>query len=109
MVFFDLSNPILAICALVVAMVLIGVARYTRKSIFASINLFLFLALIIIHVMQFMTATSEMHRNLFISLGFDFVFILLTFISYLWIDDMEAKEKDKKSVDNSLDWFWDKL
>ena len=40
------------------------------------------------------------------SIIFDLVFIFLSFISYLWIDDVEAKVKKKKVIDNSLDWFW---
>ena len=39
----------------------------------------------------------------------DFVFILITFFSYLWVDDIEAKVKGTKSIDNSLDWFWKKV
>ena len=37
------------------------------------------------------------------------IMILLSYISYLWVDDIEAKEKNKKSIDNSLDWFWKKI
>ena len=39
-------------------------------------------------------------------IAIDFVFILISFFSYLWVDDIEAKAKNKKSIDNSLDWFW---
>ena len=37
------------------------------------------------------------------------IFILVTFFSYLWVDDIEAKTFGKKSVDNTLDWFWKKI
>ena len=39
----------------------------------------------------------------------DFVFIFLSFISYLWIDDIQAKVEKKKSIDDSLSWFWAKV
>ena len=39
----------------------------------------------------------------------DLIFVLLSFIGYLWVDDIEAKVKKKKSIDNSLDWFWNKV
>ena len=35
-----------------------------------------------------------------------FRIILITFFAYLWVDDLEAKANNKKSIDNSLDWFW---
>ena len=38
-----------------------------------------------------------------------FIFVFLSFISYLWIDDIEAKERKVKSIDNSLEWFWKKV
>ena len=43
------------------------------------------------------------------SITFDLVFVFLSFISYLWIDDIEARAKNKKSLDNSLDWLWKKV
>ena len=39
----------------------------------------------------------------------DFVFVLITFFSYLWVDDIEARAIGKRSIDNSLDWFWKKV
>ena len=39
----------------------------------------------------------------------DFVFIFLSFISYLWIDEIQAKVENIKSIDNSLDWFWKRV
>lgn len=39
----------------------------------------------------------------------DFLFVLITFFSYLWVDDIESKFKGTKSIDNSLDWFWKKI
>ena len=43
------------------------------------------------------------------SLGVDAIMIFLSYIAYLWVDDIETKEKNKKSIDNSLDWFWKKV
>ena len=109
MILFDLSNPVLVIIALFLAIILVVIARSAKRSFIASINLFIFLALIIVHAVQFMTVAQELYRNLLISIGYDFAFILVTFLGYLWIDDMQAKEKNIKSIDNSLDWFWNKV
>ena len=43
------------------------------------------------------------------SMLYDFGFVLVTYLAYLWIDDIEAKHRNKKSIDNSLDWFWSKI
>ena len=32
--------------------------------------------------------------------------IFISYASYLWVDDVETKAKKKKSIDNSLEWFW---
>jgi len=53
--------------------------------------------------------SAEVLSNISFTMIFDLIFILLSFISYLWIDDIEAKVKKKKSIDNSLDWFWNKV
>ena len=46
---------------------------------------------------------------LYLSIAVDLVMLFLGFITYLWIDDIETKMGKKKSIDNSLDWFWNKV
>lgn len=38
-----------------------------------------------------------------------FALLLISFIAFLWVDDIVAKKKNKKSYDDSLSWFWDKI
>lgn len=38
-----------------------------------------------------------------------FALLLISFIAFLWVDDIVAKKKKKKSYDDSLSWFWDKI
>ena len=53
---------------------------------------------------------KEEYRDMLPVLGrcvaIDFVFIFISFFAYLWVDDIEAKKMEKKSIDNSLDWLW---
>ena len=35
--------------------------------------------------------------------------LFVSFFSYLWVDDIETKKLGKKSLDDSLDWFWKKV
>lgn len=59
-----------------------------------------------------MTLSEEFRylaANLSRCIAIDFVFILISFFAYLWVDDIETKKLGKKSIDNSLDWFWKKV
>ena len=53
--------------------------------------------------------SEEIYRAVTRSATIDLIFIFLSFISYLWVDDIEVKAGKKKSIDNSLEWFWNKV
>ena len=112
MLMINFADPlILLVGALLFVLVLI-LAKETKRSSIISIMLFAFTILLILHTITFLTnatLTKEDVSNLIYSMVFDLIFVLITFISYLWIDDIEAKEKKKKSMDNSLNWFWEKI
>lgn len=108
----NFTNPItLLIVTLLFALILI-LAKETKKSIIAAIMLFVFVGLLIIHSIMYTTGTTleaDVLSDITFTMIFDLIFVLLSFIAYLWIDDMEASVKKKKSIDNSLDWFWNKV
>ena len=83
MAIFNISNPLTLLLMLVATGLLIFLAQELKKSYISVIPLVFYLVLLIVHVIQ-----------------------LITFFAYLWVDDIEAKKLGKKSVDNSLDWFW---
>lgn len=112
MFIFDISNPLTLILMLAVTVLLIFLAQEIKKSSVAAIMLFVYLIILVIHVAQIATLSEEfryMLTTLSRCIAIDFVFVLITFFSYLWVDDIEAKVKGKKSIDNSLDWFWKKV
>lgn len=108
----NFTNPItLLIVTLLFALILI-LAKETKKSIIAAIMLFVFVGLLIIHSIMYTTGTTleaDVLSDITFTMIFDLIFVLLSFIAYLWIDDMEASVKKKKNIDNSLDWFWNKV
>ena len=112
MFIFDISNPLTLILMLAATVLLIFLAQEIKKSYITALPLFAYLILLIVHVAQLMTLPEE-YRYLIATLSrclaIDFVFILITFFSYLWVDDIEAKKLGKKSIDNSIDWFWKKV
>lgn len=109
---FDISNPLTLVLMLAATVLLIFLAQEIKKSYISAIVLFAYLIILIVHVAQMATLPEE-YRYLITTLSrcvaLDFLFILMSFFSYLWVDDIEAKVKGKKSIDNSLDWFWKKI
>ena len=109
MFILDITNGLTLVLLLAFTLLLIFLGRELKKSFITAIPLFSFLALLIMHVIQLMTLTveySHMSSTLTWCIILDFAFIFISFISYLWVDDLEAKKMNKKSIDNSLDWFW---
>lgn len=104
----DMSNPIVILVALVYAVVLIFLGVEIKRSLSPAIGLFSFIALLIMHAVQ-LTMNFYDSSILLKCISMDFIFIFLSYISYLWVDDIEAKHRNKESIDNSLDWFWKKV
>ncbi len=112
MFIFDISNPLTLILMLAATVLLIFLAQELKRSYIGAICLFAYLVILIVHVAQIATLSEEfryMLTTLSRCIAIDFVFVLITFFSYLWVDDIEAKAEGKKSIDNSLDWFWKKI
>ena len=109
MFLLDLTNFPVLILLLLYAIALIFLGRELKKSYITAIPLFTFLVLLVMHVIQLMTLTVdtiEYSQKLTWCVVLDLAFVFITFLSYLWVDDLEAKKYNKKSLDNSLDWFW---
>ena len=112
MFIFDISNPLTLILMLAATVLIIFLAQEVKKSYVAAIMLFAYLVILIVHVAQIATLSEEfryMITTLSRCIAIDFVFVLITFFSYLWVDDIEARAAGKRSIDNSLDWFWKKV
>lgn len=110
MFLIDISSPLSIIIAVILTLCTLLLAKETKNSILMAITLGVFIVLLVMHTIQ-LTTLSQLDlagilRNCLIV---DFIFILLSYISYLWIDEIETKYKNKKSIDNSLDWFWKKI
>ena len=105
----NIANPITILLITIGVGLLIFLGQEVKKSVTVAIPLFAFLILLIVHVAQIATLSAtnaDMLGTLYRCLALDFLFILVTFFGYLWVDDVEAKANNIKSIDNSLDWFW---
>lgn len=112
MFIFNVSNAITLLLLLAATILLVFLAQEIKKSSIVAIALIFYLVLLVIHVFQLVTlseASAYLSTTLSWCVVIDFIFIAITFISFLWVDDIEAKALNKKSIDNSLDWFWKEL
>lgn len=112
MFILDITAPLTVILLVIATILLIFLGKELKKSYITAIPLFAYLLLLVIHVIRLMTLPIEynyLSSTLSGCIVLDFAFIFITFISYLWVDDLEAKKYNKKSIDNSLDWFWKEI
>ena len=104
----NFTEPLALFIALLAFVLVLWFSYQSKKSVITGIMLFIFIAILVLHALEFSmgTLTQEGMQVAIQSIIFDLVFIFLSFISYLWIDDIEAKLKKKKVIDSSVDWFW---
>ena len=108
----DLSNPFNVFIALILFVLVVYLGKEIKRSNVTCIMLLAYLAIIVGHCIEFVLAkdpTGVVTSTLARCIAVDFIFIFLSFISYLWTDELERKERKIKSIDNSLDWFWKKV
>lgn len=112
MIILNMSDPVTLLLMLAATVLLIFLAQEIKKSYISAITLFSYLIILVVHVVQILTLSEEYRILLPViskCIAIDFVFVLITFFAYLWVDDIETKATGKKSIDNSLDWFWKKV
>ena len=112
MIVLNITNPLTLFLTVLAIALLIFLGQEVKKSIAVAIPLFVFLVLLIIHVGQVATISADLaylSSTLYKCIALDLLFILITFFAYLWVDDIEAKKNNVKSIDNSLDWFWKEI
>ena len=106
----NLTQPTGILIALLITVLFIVLGKEFKKSYLPVIGLSIFLILILMHTFQSLVLKDLYYKAIATkSLAIDAVMIFLSYFAYLWVDDIEAKEKNKKSIDNSLDWFWKKI
>ncbi|MGN1298660.1 MAG: hypothetical protein ACI4UE_01590 [Candidatus Scatovivens sp.] len=107
-IIFNTANPIIILVYTLIISGIIFLSRKSEKTIFPIILTIYMIVLLILHSTLKITDDTLM-KTKYISIAFDLIFLFLSFISFLWIDDINARKKNLKSYDNSLSWFWDEL
>lgn len=103
------ADPINAILLIGVTVLLLFLAKETKKSAIMQIALVVFLVILVIHAVMLANTDAQIVNVVTKCLSIDFGFIAISYFSYLWIDEIEAKEKKKKTINSGLDWFWKKV
>lgn len=112
MIIIDLTNAITIVLLLMATLLIIFLAKQSKKGSIVALPLAAFLILLAVHVTQLLMVSSEtgaIRSTLMWSIIVDFAFIALTFVSYVWVDDIETKTMASKSTKRNLDWFWKEI
>ena len=111
-ILINTANPVIIIVYTCIVAAIIMIGKKIETPMLPGALIIISIFLLITHSMQLEALNSNetiIISKTYISLAYDFIMLLLSFISYLWIDDIVAKKKNKKSYDDSLSWFWDKI
>ena len=110
MFIFDLTNLFTLSLITIATVLLIYLSQEIKRSFVAAIPLFAFVLDLVIHTIQVLTLKEEfsyLYSTLTANMAIDFVFLLLTFLAYLWADNVEAKEFNKKTLNSKgIDWLF---
>lgn len=110
MFMINTTDPIVTLLLLAATVLLIFLGKEIKKPVAPAIALVAFLALLVMHTVQLgIAGYAEYAITLRYCVIFELLMVLMTFFAYLWIDDISSKFYNKKSLDNSLDWFWKQI
>ncbi len=106
------SSPVVIIVLTLLVALIIVLSRKIEKGIFLILFMIIILALLVYHSVYLDSLVPE--QDILISQAYhciavDLVLLLISFISFLWIDNIVAKDRKIKSYGDSLSWFWEKL
>lgn len=103
-------EPLTVVLLLTVSVLLIFLGKETKKPAIPAIVLIAFLVILVMHAVQLnLPNYAEFYTTIRYCIAFELTMILVSFFAYLWIDDISSRFYKKKSVDNSLDWFWKQI
>ena len=105
------SNPLMIISIVLFMSLVILVSRKTEAA-WPIIGLMIaIVGYLIYHTVELdsLEKGSELISVVYHCIACDLIYMLISFMSYLWVDDIIARHKKLKSYDDSLSWFWNKL
>lgn len=109
--FLNTASPIMVLAYLGITALVIFITRKLEKAWPLIILMISIIIILVFHTVTLdgLEAGSELISNTYHCIAVDLILMLLIFVSYLWVDDIIAKNKKLKSYDDSLSWFWNKI
>lgn len=110
-VFLNTANPVMILIIVLAMSCIIFIAKETEMAWPLIVTMVCIAGYLVYHTVSLdkLEQGSEMISTLYHCIAFDLIYMLIGFISFLWIDDIVAKKKKLKSYDDSLSWFWNKI
>lgn len=105
------SNPLIILIIILIISVFIFFSKKLQIAWPLIIIMVAITGVLIYHTMLLddLERGSEYISIIYHCIACDLIYMLISFLSYLWVDDIIAKAKKLKSYDDSLSWFWNKF
>lgn len=122
----DFTQPFYLLAAVLLFVLCLYLGRNNKSNTVPCIMLLCFLTLLVGHTIELSNAALESVRTLAICILVDEAFIFVSFLSFLWIDKIQIKNKNNttkgkkakkdskekiedKTVEDGLDILWKKV
>ena len=110
MFLLNTMEPLTVLLLLTASVLLIFLGKEVKKPVLPAMVLVAFLVILVMHAVQLgLPSYAEYYTTIRYCIAFELTMVLVSFLSYLWVDDIASKFYKKKSVNNSLDWFWKQI
>ena len=106
---FLTSDPVITLLILFITVTLIFLGRKLEIPYLPAIVVIYSLGFLIYHTHCIDISEFDIDPQLYFSSVIDLLMLFLGFITYLWIDNIAAKNKNLKSYGDPFSWFWEKL
>lgn len=123
MPFIDFTDPFYLIVALALFLLCLYLARNNKSNTVTCIMLLCFVTLLVAHTIELANAPYQLVSTLAVCLLWDEIFTFVSFLSFLWTDNIEVQSKktkkskkksgkakvEDKVVKDGLDILWKKV
>ena len=113
MYIFDLTNIITLVLLLIATILLTYLSQEIKNSKVALVTLIAFVIDLVIHTIQIISLKDEysyLYSTLCWNMAIDYVFLLITYLAYIWADEIESKKSNKKTLnDKGIKWLFKKI
>ena len=109
--FLNTSHPLMILIAVAVIALVIFISRKTEVAWPIIVLMVAITGYLVYHSIRLdqLEKGSKLISEVYHCIAWDLIYMLISFIAYLWVDDIIAKKKNLKSYDDSLSWFWNKM